>query len=619
VSDVSPPLIDDDSLAIFPEPVEEGQRFGRYRLCYLLASGGMGSVYLARAEGPGGFEKLVALKRIHAHLARNERFVDMFLDEARIAARIQHPNVCSVIDFGEIDGSYYLTMPYVFGEPLHRVLRNAVRAAPRARAALPWMGVRMVADACEGLHAAHELRDEDGQLLEVVHRDVSPQNLMVGYDGSVRVLDFGVASARHRHYQTSTGEVKGKFAYLAPEQIDAQRADRRADVWALGVVLWESVTGRRLFHRGTMPATIQAVTHGDVPPLSRVEPAASPGLEAVVARALARDPARRYATARAMGRDLLTVLAEERQVVGPADVAEWMAQLFPSGRREQEKLVEQSRVVSLGSGASAPAGSAADAEVTEPSPPPVTAQRGVAVPPPPPRAFDGGAARARSAPGKLRLVALGAVIFVLALAVGIGGTILWTQLGEPGSAGADLPATRMPVERARPGASSAAAGAALAPPEERAEAEATAEPGEARAGSDEGAEAEARGEAAASNEGSEEAVAERAVPGERRGTTSRPGREPSGERGGRTSASRGAREAASQRTPRGAGTVNVATPGGWGLVFLGRRRLGEAPGSFRVPAGTHVLGVQPFGEGPVRRRRVRVRTDRTVHVSVPVR
>src|SRR5690606_6613155 len=277
--------------SIEPQPTSD-RSFGRYRLAYQLASGGMGTVFLARAAGPAGFEKLVALKRIHPHMATDRRFVSMFLDEARIAAQIQHPNVCSVIDFGEVDGNYFLTMPFILGESLNRVIGTAARLPPGPVAdLLPLVAARLVADACEGLHAAHELRDEQGNPRDVVHRDVSPHNLMVGYDGVVRVLDFGVASARDRHYQTTTGEVKGKFAYLAPEQIEAQKVDRRADIWALGVVLWEAVTARRLFARVSMAATIRAVSMLKVPSVRELAPHAPAALDAVVQKALARDPA----------------------------------------------------------------------------------------------------------------------------------------------------------------------------------------------------------------------------------------------------------------------------------------------------------------------------------------
>src|SRR5690606_8557485 len=232
----------------------------------------------------------------------------------------------------EGDGNYFLTMPFILGESLNRVIGTAARLPPGPVAdLLPLVAARLVADACEGLHAAHELRDEQGNPRDVVHRDVSPHNLMVGYDGVVRVLDFGVASARDRHYQTTTGEVKGKFAYLAPEQIEAQKVDRRADIWALGVVLWEAVTARRLFARESMAATIRAVTTMPIPSIRQLRPNAPAALDAVVQKALARDPAERYPTARAMGRDLAQVLAREERFVGPADVAEWMVELFPEG------------------------------------------------------------------------------------------------------------------------------------------------------------------------------------------------------------------------------------------------------------------------------------------------
>lgn len=251
----------------------------------------MGTVHLALTEGPHGFEKLVALKSIHPHLANDPRFVSMFLDEARIAARLSHPNACGVIDFGESDGTYYLTMPFLMGEALN-VVQRALRKSEDAkvRADSPFVIARLLADACEGLHAAHELRDDRGTLLNVVHRDISPQNLFVGFEGTMTVLDFGVASARQRLHSTATGEVKGKFAYACPEQLESRELDRRADVWSLGVVLWEHVTLKKLFARRDVAATIKAVLTDPIPPLRELAPDASLGLEEIVARALARDP-----------------------------------------------------------------------------------------------------------------------------------------------------------------------------------------------------------------------------------------------------------------------------------------------------------------------------------------
>jgi serine/threonine-protein kinase len=224
------------------------ERIGRYELCFELASGGMASVYLARAEGSPGFEKLVALKRIHPHLADERGYVEMFLDEARIASRITHANVCSVFDFGESDGEYFIAMEYLVGEPLSRVQRRVVvNAEQRTSPLLPARMARIIADACEGLHAAHELRDASGESLNVVHRDVSADNLFITYDGAAQVVDFGIAHARQRLHQTEAGQVKGTFPYMAPEQMTAAVVDRRVDVWALGAVLWELLALRRLF------------------------------------------------------------------------------------------------------------------------------------------------------------------------------------------------------------------------------------------------------------------------------------------------------------------------------------------------------------------------------------
>jgi serine/threonine-protein kinase len=216
-----------------PVPLEGGveKRFGRYVLSRRIASGGMGTVYLARAVGPGGFDLPVAIKVIHPHLARRRDLVEMFLDEARITARIRHPNVCSVLDFGETEGTWFLAMEYLLGETLSSVIGNlqddpAAMDDPRYRA----ISLRILADACEGLHAAHELRDADGRPMNVVHRDVSPHNLFITYDGAVKVLDFGIALARDRVHQTTTGGLKGKYAYMPPEQLQKRPLDRRADV-----------------------------------------------------------------------------------------------------------------------------------------------------------------------------------------------------------------------------------------------------------------------------------------------------------------------------------------------------------------------------------------------------
>ncbi|MGB5811830.1 MAG: serine/threonine-protein kinase [Polyangiales bacterium] len=326
-----------------PQPTAP-KRIGRYQLCFELASGGMASVYLARAEGAPGFEKLVALKRIHPHLSSENDYVEMFLDEARIASRITHANVCSVFDFGETEGEYFIAMEYLVGEPLSRVHRRVVaNADQRSSKDLPARMARVIASACEGLHAAHELKDDQGESLRVVHRDVSAENLFVTYDGVVQVVDFGIAHARQRVHHTSAGQVKGTFPYMAPEQMTAAKVDRRVDVWALGAVLWELLTLRRLFLRDTDVNTMYAVLSGEIRPPSDYRKEVSPELDAIVLKALQRNPDERWQTARDMGKELRRYLAKQEDLMGPAELAEWMQELFPDGAQRKRRLMEIAR------------------------------------------------------------------------------------------------------------------------------------------------------------------------------------------------------------------------------------------------------------------------------------
>lgn len=317
---------------------------GRYQLCFELASGGMASVYLARAEGSPGFQKLVALKRIHPHLSSERAYIEMFLDEARIASSITHPNVCSVFDFGEVDGEYFIAMEYLMGEPLSRVQRRIVvnvdeRSAPQ----LPARMATIIAQACEGLHAAHELKDSNGESMNVVHRDVSAENLFVTYDGTTQVVDFGIAHARKRDHHTEAGQVKGTFPYMAPEQMTAAAVDRRVDVWALGAVLWELLTLRRLFLRDTDVNTMYAVLSSEIQAPSVFRPEVPAELDAIVLKALRRNPDERWQSAREMGKALRRVVAAQDDPPGPAELAEWMSQLFPDGESRKRRLMDIAR------------------------------------------------------------------------------------------------------------------------------------------------------------------------------------------------------------------------------------------------------------------------------------
>ncbi len=298
---------------------------GRYRVVDEIGIGGMASVHLARADGPGGFQKWVAIKRIHPHLVEDDQFIHMFLDEARIAARISHANVAQVFDLGEGDGTYWIAMEYLHGEPLREVMRCVEDGFP-----LPSTDIaaRIVADAAEGLHAAHDLKDKNGALLNLVHRDVTPHNLFLTYDGNVKVVDFGIAKVAGRLSQTRAGTLKGKLAYMSPEQVRGAEIDRRTDIFALGVVLWELTTGHRLFRMESDLETLEKVQACIVPSPSAVVPDYPAELESIVMRALAKAPEQRFQTAREFSRALQQHLLRRGVFVGPEDVSGYVRRLF---------------------------------------------------------------------------------------------------------------------------------------------------------------------------------------------------------------------------------------------------------------------------------------------------
>lgn len=299
----------------------------------------MASVYLGQLPGPHGFEKWVALKVIHPHMANNRRFVRMFLDEARIAARINHPHVCSVIDFGEDEERDlpFLVMEYLHGETLSTVLKRCERSP----GPMPWrLAVRIVADAARGLHAAHELKKPNGELLGVVHRDISPQNIFVLYDGLSKVLDFGIARLRERTGDTKSGEIKGKIAYMSPEQFRNEEIDRRSDIWALGVVLWETATGRPLFEVGNQGATVFSILQDDIPPLSKELEGVDEALDAILFKALERDLDARYGTAAELASDLERCLYSGGEPAGPEQVSEWMSEHFVDRLKARSALLQ---------------------------------------------------------------------------------------------------------------------------------------------------------------------------------------------------------------------------------------------------------------------------------------
>ena len=299
----------------------------------------MATVWLARVSGPGGFERLVAVKQVHPHLLRERKFLDMFVDEARIAASICHPHVCSVFDFGEDRGSFYLAMDYLEGIPFAEVMRaldsKRDELSPRERCAFV---ARIFADVAEGLHAAHEARDPDGAPLEVVHRDVAPSNLFLRWDGVASVLDFGCARARSRIFCSELGEARGHVAYVAPEVLRGREPDRRADVWSLGAVLWEALTGQRLFKRASVHDTLFAVVGDAVLAPSAIDSTVPAALDEIVLRALARDLDARHATALALSVELRRFVAASGVPMETPDVSAFVHELFPDAAQRKEHV-----------------------------------------------------------------------------------------------------------------------------------------------------------------------------------------------------------------------------------------------------------------------------------------
>ena len=312
-------------------------KIGRHSVVGYIATGGMAELFLG--QEPTG--RQVVIKRILPHLARQSTFVSMFIDEARIGSRAKHPNLVEVYELGQVSVDLFLVMEYLVGENLAGLVRRLTRRGERISYGLC---AYIIAEVCDGLHYAHELVDEAGNPLGLVHRDVSPQNVFVTYGGDVKLLDFGVATAAHRLTETASGEVKGKYAYMSPEQCRGEPLDRRSDIFSLGTVLYELTTLRRLFKRPNELQVMKAITEEPIPRPTRDQPDYPASLEAICVRALARDPKHRYATAAEMREDLLRAMQTLGLEGDPHEaIASKFARIFSDRMMQKRELLGRVR------------------------------------------------------------------------------------------------------------------------------------------------------------------------------------------------------------------------------------------------------------------------------------
>ncbi|MBI5515758.1 MAG: protein kinase [Deltaproteobacteria bacterium] len=357
MTDVKEPTTDRSGLAT-------GQMLGRYEIIAPLARGGMGAVYLARVAGAGGFKRLFAIKVMHPHLAEESEFIQMLLDEARLASRIHHPNAVAIVDVADGPSGLYLVMDYIDGITLAKI-----RSTPNLEDEVKTrVAMKVLVDALHGLHAAHDLTDDDGNALNIVHRDVSPQNILLGTDGVARITDFGIALAASRITSSRPGIIKGKPGYMAPEQVLAYPVDRRADVFAVGIILYEFLTRGRLFKADSDAATLLQVVNLPIPrPSSRM--AMPQSLEDVCLRALERDVDKRYPTCHALAQALHDALTREGWLLGAHEVTDYVKKAFAEDIAARKAMIRD-RNRALG-GTGDPFGGVTPAPVTgaRPTPP----------------------------------------------------------------------------------------------------------------------------------------------------------------------------------------------------------------------------------------------------------
>ena len=566
----------------------------------------MATVYLARLEGSAGFQKIVAIKKVHPHLARNPSFVKMFIDEAHICARLTHPNICQVFDFGVSREANFLVMEFLSGQTVGAVMRR-LRSGPQDAFEMPGFRrfvAKVMVDACEGLHAAHEAMDDHGRPLRIVHRDVSPANIFVTYDGVAKIMDFGIAHAAERESKTATGELKGSVAYMAPEQATSQAVDRRTDVWALGVLLWELLSGQRLFGGGGhMAETLYNVVNKPIPPIKSVRPSVPDTYAMVVHRALERDPRRRFSSAREMAQALQRAVQTEGAWPSSATVSEVMAALFPDGQQKsrdlignvthqailarsqtQEPSAEQSIEIEITRGSGAGASSPGITTIERP-------QNG-ALPNPPP-------ARARSwVSGIIAVLAVGVLILV-------GADAYLSMKNQAPSVSQLSPDDARSIVSKAPVSTRSASqprGTTLADSDSVA--------GEAKTAADDAdADEDAQTNGDLANEALDDAARTHA-------TSDSAGEAINGEQGSAagTNATQRRHRSRSAAVSRAPGRASIVMLDGWATVLNRGRKLGQTPLRVELPSGLQTLELRPFGKAPGKRVRVRVRSKGTLRI-----
>ncbi len=312
-------------------------KYGRYYLLRHIATGGMAEIFLSKQIGLEGFEKLLVIKKILAQYAENQEFINMFLDEARLAAKLDHPNVVRIYDLGKQGNSYYIAMEYIAGEDL----RNIMKKISQKGQLIPIQHtLHMISSLCEGLDYAHKKKDPSGKPLNIIHRDVSPQNIMVSYEGSVKILDFGIAKAANQSTETEAGVLKGKYAYMSPEQAKGKKLDHRSDVFAVGILLFEMLTNHRLFKAGNQLDTLRKLVYEDIPSPQKFNPNINDKLSEIVMKALEKDVEKRYQTARDFQNDIEEYLAQEQLISSSTKTSQFMQELF-SEELKNLQLLEQ--------------------------------------------------------------------------------------------------------------------------------------------------------------------------------------------------------------------------------------------------------------------------------------